>query len=152
MFPAELLTFGVSVLGGGGMAAFSRVLTMFDTHQKNKLELEKVRSNIQIKEMTTMNKLANAAAIRGGPWVKRILAMSCVVILLSPVILPLIDKTIPTTYLYNEDTRKFLFGIFGGGLSKLRAQTYTGLVFLPIHTHTCMAIIGYYFGVGSVKK
>lgn len=143
--PSELLTLGSSSLIGGGLKIWSQYLQAAKAREADR---DRYLSN-RHKEETTSLEAARAFMPNGGEWTRRLIVVACMFALITPTILPALYEGLVVSYAYTEG--KGGWWIFQTSLETLKTVRLEGIVILPLHTHTCAAVSGFYFGASIVK-
>ena len=145
MIPTELATFGSSVVVGGGLKVFAQYMA---ARSKREEERDRFIAN-RDKEHSTRLKEARAFLPQGGEWTRRLIVIACMIALIAPTLLPALFPGLTVSYAYSE--AKGAWWIFQTSLETLKTVELRGIVILPLHTHVCSAVAGFYFGAGIAK-
>lgn len=143
--PSELLTLGSSTLIGGGLKIWSQYAQQAREREQNRDRFLAHRE----KEEQEGFKLARQFVPMGGEWTRRLIVIACMFALIAPTILPALIDGLAVSYAYTEG--KGGWWIFQTSLETLKTVQLEGIVILPLHTHTCAAVTGFYFGAGITK-
>lgn len=143
--PAEVFTLGVSTLVGGGLKIWSQYQA---ERAKREVERDRFIANRE-KEHATGLEAARAFLPNGGEWTRRLIVFACMITLIAPAVLPAFVPGLVVSYAYTE--AKGGWWIFQTALDTLKTVRLEGIVILPLHTHTCAAVAGFYFGAGIAK-
>lgn len=145
--PAEVLTGLVSAAGG----AYAKISAARADQSRLAVELLARQAGIA-------TEAAQAAASRGGKWVRRILAlMAGAYIFAWPCLWPLmsafrgpegpIRQDVQTVYLSSE-----LGGVWPFRADKIKPLNLSGFVVTPLQTHLAAAVFFFYFGAGVTER
>ena len=128
----------LSLLAGGVSGFVMKPIASQQAHQAAMFE----RSLIGMK---ADDESADKAAARGGLWMRRFIAVS---IMLAVVYFPLlVSFTGVQTVIETERAPWDLFGIFTGGFESIQ-----GYFVMPEVRTAVLAIIGFYFGQGTIRS
>ncbi len=128
----------LSLLAGGASGFVMKLIASQQAHQAAMFE----RSLIGAKADDLS---ADRAAKRGGIWMRRFLVVS---IMLAVIYFPLlVSFTGVTTVIETERAPWDLLGIFTGGFESIQ-----GYLIMPEVRTAVMAIIGFYFGQGTIRS
>lgn len=137
-FPIETITLLVS--------------TGFSFYMKYKAQKSADMTNLlamSIKANQANNVIANDAAKRGTPWVRKYISVFVMSIMFGGlIIMPFFD--VPTHLIMEAKQNSFLFGLVKWGASH-DIITTTGFMIPPYARHTVMVITGFFFGAGFNK-
>jgi len=137
MIVGEMVTMLGSTLIGGALKLWG----MRQEQQKINSQLMLAAAGVQIKAHAA----ARAWNGTGVQWTRRILAlMAFGAIIVWPLVVPYLDKTILVTHGWTEFHPGFWFLI--EGKEAMTWKTVEGLVITPLHTNLVAAIAGLYFG------
>ena len=141
MIPPQVITFlGSSVLGGV-MKIWSKKI------DNDRLRWEQQQQGEKFKEASRIR-----AASIGGPWIRRLIVAAVLfAVFIAPFCAAVFYPEVPIFYAYNEAQGRWLGGLIGPAMEKLKYIEMNGLVVLPIHTQMAAAISGFYFGAGAAK-
>lgn len=143
--PAELLTLGSSSIIGGGLKIWSQYLA---SSAKQKAQDSKLIAKRDA-ETLEQREAARRFMPNGGEWTRRLIVIACMFALITPTILPAFIEGLVVSYAYTEG--KGAWWIFQTSLETLKSIELKGITILPLHTHTCAAIAGFYFGASVTK-
>lgn len=143
--PSELLTLGASAITGGGLKVFAQYMA---ERAKREAERDRFIANRE-KEHASRLEAARAFMPNGGEWTRRLIVFACMITLIAPAVLPALVPGLVVSYAYTE--AKGGWWIFQTALDTLKTVRLEGIVILPLHTHTCAAVAGFYFGAGIAK-
>ncbi len=131
--PFELITLLGGVLAGGvGNIAHLIISGMLENHKMAIAKSEQYEKSLDS---------ARKFMPDGGKWTRRLIVIACLAgVILVPSFAPLFVKDLTINYLYSEATGFFF------SYDKVKTLTTTGVTILPVHTHSLLAIIGFYFG------
>lgn len=145
--PMELITLGVSTIGSAVTALFSQSMKMKQfNHQmlmaRSKWQAEAIQQAREYK----------------GPGVNFTRRTIAIMIVFAVIFLPKIAAVLaawtgidlPVLVGYTQFNPGFLF--LTEGHEVIKWQPSSGLVWTPLDTHACMAVIGFYFGPSIVKN
>jgi nucleoside permease NupC len=134
MIPGEIISLLSSFLVG----IVSRYMAEKSKQREFELEIMGRKADLELQSFQA----ARESKIDGGKAVRRMLAtLAAVYLFILPFVAVLAG--INVWYAYPENTAKVLFW---GGREKMTFQELPGFVVLPIHVHTGLSIIGFYFG------
>ena len=131
--PFELITLLGGALVGGGMKIGHLIISgMLENHKMAIAKGEQYEKSLNS---------ARKFMPDGGKWTRRLIVIACIIAaILVPTIAPLFLEDLKINYLYSEATGFFF------SYDKVKTLTTTGVTILPVHTHSLLAIIGFYFG------
>ena len=131
--PFELLTLLGGVITGGGLKIGHMIIQgMLENHKIAIAKGEQYEKSLES---------ARRFMHDGGKWTRSLIVMACLmVVILFRIIASLFIKDLPINYLYSEATGFFF------SYDKVKTLTTTGVTILPVHTHSLLAIVGFYFG------
>lgn len=138
--PVELITMGVSALGGFIM--------------KQQAEARKERHEEHLRAIAR-HETAEASRVRAanvaGKWIRRFLVSSVVfAVILAPFIIAVFtDAT--TVIQYTERSGGWLWGLFGPEYDDNQFQEIKGYLMTSETRHGLLAVIAFYFGQGAAK-
>ena len=128
----------LSLLAGGGMGFIMKLIASQQSHQQAMFE----RS---LKGAKADDASADKAAARGGIWMRRFIVVS---VMLAVIYFPLVlSFTGGTTTIETERAPWDLLGVFTGGFKEVR-----GYLIMPEVRTAVLAIIGFYFGQGTIRS
>jgi len=88
-------------------------------------------------------------SVDGGRWVRRLIVISKLFgVIIAPFFLSLLNE--PLFVQVDEESRKWLFGLFGGNV-ETKFVKIDGYLMIPEVRQTLTAIVGFYFGSSTVK-
>ena len=128
----------LAMLGGGVAGFLMRFIAAQSEAQARSLELS-------IKAQGVADDSADRAALRGGTWVRRVIALSIIfAVIFAPFILSFFS--VPVTVETEPEWWDFL-GVFTGGWEQVQ-----GFIILPEVRQGMLALIGFYFGSSQVRS
>lgn len=139
MFTGDILNLILGTVVGGVLKIISA-----------KMEMRRMEVEHLTKRQRLSDDSADRAAMRGGPWVRRFIALTVIgYLFISPLILELFRPEVPVIYAYAEGTQgwwRFK------GIEQLKFVEMDGYVILPFQRDLAAMIAGFYFGSGIVKR
>ena len=128
----------LSLLAGGASGFVMKLIASQQGHQQRMFE-----QSLKAAEVADVS--ADKAANRGGVWMRRFIVVS---VMLAVVYFPLlISFQGGTTTIETERAPWDLFGIFTGGFEEVK-----GYLIMPEVRTAVLAIIGFYFGQGTIRS
>jgi len=99
----------------------------------------------QLKKQEAVDASADRAGVRGGVWVRRLIACSILfAVIVAPFYLALVD--IPVA------VEKEAGGLFGFLFNNTGYQQVSGFILLPEVRQGMLAILGFYFGSSMIRR
>lgn len=128
----------LSLLAGGASGFVMKLIASQQSHQAAMFERSLVGAKAD-------DDSADRAAVRGGIWMRRFIVVS---IMLAVVYFPLLlSYSGGTTVVETERAPWDFLGIFTGGFEEVR-----GYLIMPEVRTAVLAIIGFYFGQGTIRS
>ena len=128
----------ISLLAGGASGFVMKLIASQQAHQQAMFERSLVWAE-------TSDLSADRAARRGGVWMRRFIVVS---IMLAVVYFPLIlSFSGGTTVIETERAPWDFLGLFTGGFAEVK-----GYLIMPEVRTAVLAIIGFYFGQGTIRS
>ena len=92
-----------------------------------------------------------AAAGRGGRWIRRVLVGSIVfAVIIAPFIIAMYSDT-QTVIQYTQKAGGHLWGLLGPERTQTRFLSIEGYLIAPETRHALLAVVAFYFGQGAAK-
>lgn len=118
---------------------------------KARMEQRRQELDLMMQRQGLADSSADKAALRGGPIVRRFIAIVVVgYLFLAPIVLKLLRPEVPVIYAYPEAGQAFMW--FFRGVEQLKFVEMDGFVVLPFQRDLAAMIAGFYFGAGIVKR
>lgn len=128
----------LSLLAGGASGFVMKLIASQQAHQAAMFERSLVGAKAD-------DDSADRAAVRGGIWMRRFIVVS---IMLAVVYFPLLlSYSGGTTVIETERAPWDFLGLFTGGFEEVR-----GYLIMPEVRTAVLAIIGFYFGQGTIRS
>ncbi len=128
----------LSLLAGGASGFVMKLIASQQAHSQAMFERSLVAA-----EAADLS--ADKAAARGGIWMRRFIVVS---VMLAVIYFPLVVSMLNgVTTIETERAPWDLFGIFTGGFEEVK-----GYLIMPEVRTAVLAIIGFYFGQGTIRS